>query len=26
VTERQYAAEEHKWSTKQNDESRWIKF
>ena len=26
VTERQYSAEEHERSTKQNDESRWIKF
>ena len=26
VTERQYSAEEHERSTKQNDESRWIEF
>ena len=26
VTKRQYSAEEHERSTKQNDESRWIKF
>jgi hypothetical protein len=26
VTKRQYSAKEHLWSSKQNDESRWIKF